>query len=386
MNIQINGFVAEGFEPVRDAFLASMNSGEEVGATFSAVHHGQTIVDLYAGARDEARTEPLGPDDLFNVWSTTKGLCALCAAIAVDRGVLDYQKAVSHYWPEYGVHGKADISVETLLSHRGGITGADTPATLEDMRDNRAYAARLAAQAPLYAPGGQSAYNAGIFGLWVNELLVRTDGRSVAQFFHDEVAKPLDLDVWISLPEDQHHRRAPMIAPWAQMAALMPVPSDPVLVAAMYNPRTNPLVCNEPRWMMQGNGSADGSANARGLARLYGALAQGGQTDGVRIISPQALALATAERHGGKDKVFTIYTRWAAGFILNNRGLYGPSPNAFGHTGLGGSFAFADPDAGLGVAYAMNLMAPNLLGDQRGKRLMEATYACLGATSALAAR
>jgi CubicO group peptidase (beta-lactamase class C family) len=248
---------------------------------------------------------------------------------------------------------------------------------LDDFKDNRAMAARLATQAPLYEPGGQSAYNANIFGLWVNELLLRTDGRSVAQFFHEEVAVPLGVDVWIALPSEHHHRRAPMAAPWAEMASKMPLPEDPVVLASMSNPRTNPLKCNEAEWMMRGNGSADGSANARGLAKVYGVLARGGEIDGVRLISAQGLANATRERHGGKDIVFTIYTRWAAGFLLNNRGMYGPRESAFGHTGLGGSFAFADPETGIGMAYAMNLMAPNLMGDLRGKRLMDATFGCL---------
>jgi CubicO group peptidase (beta-lactamase class C family) len=376
-SVQVNGFVAQGFEAVRDVFSANLASGEELGATFSVVQAGETIIDLYGGVRDEAKTQALGPDDLFNVWSTTKGLCALCLAIAVDRGLIDYGAPVSQYWPEFGVEGKESITVETLLSHRGGITGAYTPATLDDFKDNRAIAARLAAQVPLYEPGSASAYNANIFGLWVNELLLRTDGRSVAQFFHEEVALPLGVDVWISLPSEHHHRRAQMAAPWAAMAAMTPLPTDPVVLASMSNPRTNPLVCNENYWMMRGNGSADGSANARGLARVYGALARGGEIDGVRLISAEGLANATRERHGGKDIVFTIYTRWAAGFLLNNRGMYGANATAFGHTGLGGSFAFADPETGIGMAYAMNLMAPNLMGDLRGKRLMDATFGCL---------
>lgn len=373
----INGYVAQGFEAVRDVFAANLASGEELGATFSVVKAGVTIIDLYGGVRDEGRSEPLGPDDLFNVWSTTKGLCALCLAMAVDRGLIDYGAPVSRYWPEYGVKGKVAITVEALLSHRGGITGFYTPATEADMHDIRDHAARLASQAPLYEPNGQSAYNANIFGLWVNELLLRTDGRGVAQFFHEEVALPLGVDVWIALPPEHHHRRAPMAAPWAEMAGTMPLPTNPVVLASMSNPRVTPLRCNEPAFMMRGNGSADGSANARGLARVYGALAHGGQIDGVRLISPEGLASATRERHGGKDIVFTVYTRWAAGFLLNNRGMYGANPTAFGHTGLGGSFAFADPETGIGMAYAMNLMAPNLMGDLRGKRLMDATFGCL---------
>lgn len=376
-NIAVHGLVAQGFEPVREAFAANLASGEELGATFSVVRDGETVVDLYGGVRDEARSEPLGPDDLFNVWSTTKGLAALCAAIAVERGLFAYDQPVARYWPEFAANGKEGVTVETLLSHSSGVNGPTTPASVEDILDMPAMADRLAAQAPLWEPGTASAYNANCFGHWVDALLRRTDGRSLKDFFAGEVAGPLGADVWIGLPEDQHHRRAPMSAPWAPMAAASPAPIDPVVFAAFSNPKADPLVCNRADWIAAGHGAAGGSANARGLARIYGALARGGEVDGVRVISADGLAAMTAQRREGKDKVLGVWTRWAAGVILSNKGLYGPNAEAFGHSGWGGSFAFADPVKGLGIAYAMNLMAPNLAGDPRGARLLAAVYGCV---------
>jgi len=374
----VNGFVAQGFEPVRDLFAQNLASGDELGATFSVVRDGETIIDLYGGVRDEDRAEPLGPDDLFNVWSTTKGLAAVCIGIAVERGLLDYQAPVATYWPEFAANGKADTSVETLLSHASGIQGADTPATVEELLDIPAFSARLAAQAPLFPPGSANAYNAEVFGHWVDTLLRRTDGRSLSAFFADEVAGPLNADVWMGLPQDQHHRRVPIIAPWSAKLAASPPSSDPIIRSAMGSPPMSPLIANRPDWIEVGLGATGGSANARGIARIYGALARGGELDGVRIMSPESVARMVAQRRASKDKVLGVWVRWAAGLILSTRGLYGPNDTSFGHSGWGGSFGFADPEAKLGVAYAMNLMAPNLAGDPRGGRLVAETYSCLG--------
>lgn len=376
-DFHVNGYVAQGFEPVRDVFAKSLQSGAEVGASFCVVRDGQTIVDLYGGARNDARSEPLGPDDLFNVWSTGKGLAALCLAMAVDRGLIDYDAPVAHYWPVFGGNGKAEITVEMLLSHASGVVGPQSPASIGDILDIEAMSTVLAELAPMFEPGSMTAYNANVMGHWVDALLRATDGRGVADFFAQEVAGPLGADVHIALPEKELHRRVPMIAPWAEMMGGMPVSKDPVFVSAIANPIGNPFDANDPAFMRAGHASAGTAANARGLARIYGALARGGEVDAIRIISPQALAQATKMRRQGKDRVFNMWVRWGAGFLLSNRGLYGPNDNSFGHSGWGGSFAFADPEAKLGIAYAMNLMAPSLAGDPRGAQLFKAVYDCL---------
>lgn len=373
--MHINGFVAPAFEAVREAFKLNFADPGELGATVAVWLDGEPVVDLYAGVRDADGSEPLGPDDLFNVWSTTKGLSALCIAIAADRGLLDYDAPVSRYWPQFGVHGKDRLTVAQLLSHQSGVCGLAEPCTVEDLLDIEAACDRLAAQAPLFEPGSRSAYNAGIFGHWCDALLRRTDGRSLSAFFAEEVAGPLQADVWLGLPPEQHHRRAPMHAPWAAM--MPPAPADPVLRQAFYGPPAGALACNRADWITVGNGAAGGSAHARGLARIYAAMAHAGALGGVRLLSPEGVARATQVRIEGKDPVMGIYMRWAAGFIRSNRGLYGPNDRTFGHTGLGGSLAFADPDARLSFAYAMNAMSPNLMADPRGKRLIAATYQAL---------
>jgi CubicO group peptidase (beta-lactamase class C family) len=284
---------------------------------------------------------------------------------------------VADLWPAFGAHGKDRLTVGQLMSHQSGVCGLEQPCTIEELLDVPAAAERLAGQAPLFEPGTATAYNAGIFGHWADALIRRTDGRPLGQFFREEVAVPLGADVWLGLPPDQHHRRVLMEAPWAAQAG--PVPPVPVLQQAFNGPRVGPLGCNRPDWITVGNGAAGGSATAAGLARIYAALAAGGELDGVRLLSPEGVARATALQKEGKDLVLGLWVRWAAGFLLSNRGLYGPNPRSFGHSGLGGSLAFADPDAGLSFAYAMSAMAPNLAGDPRGLRLIGAVYASLDA-------
>lgn len=371
----VTGWVAEGFGPVRDAFAASFASGEEIGATFCAVHRGVVVADLRGGWRDGDRSDPLREDDLFNVWSTTKALSALAAAIAMDRSLFGLDDPVASVWPEFAAAGKQAITIGQLLSHASGLVGVEGPVSWADMYNPGAIAARLAAQAPLFAPGSASAYNANVMGIWVDALLRRTDGRTLGAFFRDEVAAPLGADVWIGLPPDQRGRRAPMAAAFTVTPGA--IPEGSILHAALSCPPGDPLVCNEDGFIAAGLGSVGGSAHARGLAKIMGALAMGGETGGVRIIGREALDAARALRIEGKDRVLGVWTRWAAGFLLSNRGLYGPNPASFGHTGWGGSFACADPDAGLGMAYAMNLMSPHLSNDPRARRLIEAVHACV---------
>lgn len=368
----VHGVHDPRFSAVREVFEASFAQGLEAGAAVSIVLEGETVLDLYAGTRDASGETPLGPDDLFNVWSTTKGLAALCVAIAADRGLIDYAAPVARYWPQFGAHGKDRLTVGQLLSHQSGVCGVDQP--LEDFFDHERTVARLAASAPLFPPGSASAYNANVMGHYASELLRRTDGRSVGRFFAEEVAGPLGLDgAFIGLPEAEDHRAAEMIG-WEPDGQ---VPADPVLAQAFGNPPPDPRFANRRDWRAAEHASCNGQANARSLARVYGALACGGAIDGVRLLSQAGLARATAAQCEGKDKVLGLYVRWAAGWLLSNRGLYGPNPAAFGHSGWGGSFAFADPQARMGFAYTMNRMSPALAGDPRGVALMQAAFACL---------
>jgi CubicO group peptidase (beta-lactamase class C family) len=371
-NGKVEGRVAPGFERVREAFEGNFAAGREVGAAFCVVRDGETVVDLWGGHRDRARTRPWTRDTLINVYSTTKGLAALCVAVLVDRGLLDYEQTVASVWPEFAAAGKERITVGQLLSHQAGLSGLVGPTAIRDYADHAGIAERLAAQAPLF-PVGESGYHAITHGFLAGELVRRVSGRTLGRFLAEEIARPLGADVWIGLPEAEDGRTAEMVAP--PEGPNMPAPEHPAARAALMNPPLEPEIPNERWWRAAEIPAANGQASGAGLARVYAALARGGELAGVRVLGSSALARATRERVHVRDHVLQIPMRWAAGFLLNDGITYGPNENSFGHSGWGGSFGCADPDRRLGIGYAMNQMYANLQGDPRTLGLLDAVYA-----------
>lgn len=372
--IRIEGHVAPGWERVREAFAANFAAGREVGASFAVLRDGEPVVELRGGFADRARTRPWQADTLVNVYSSTKGLAALCVALLVERGKLAYEQPVASVWPEFAAAGKGALTIAQLLSHQGGLSGVTVPIALRDYADHEKIARILAAQAPLFAPG-QSGYHAITHGFLAGELVRRVTGATLGAFLRREIAEPLGADVWIGLPEREDARAAEMVAPPA--GPNLPLPDNPAARAALASPPLEPEIPNQRWWRAAEIPAANGHANAAGLARVYGMLARGGELGGRRFLSRETLAAATSERVHRPDLVLSFPMRWAAGFLLNNGLTYGPNESTFGHSGWGGSFGCADPDAKLGIGYAMNQMYANLLGDPRSLDLIDAVYASL---------
>ena len=373
--IVVQGRVEPGLEKVRDAFAVNFAEGLEVGASFAVVQDGRLVVDLWGGHADRERTKPWHRDTLANVWSSTKGLASLCVAMLVDRGRLSYEQTVASVWPEFAAAGKETLTIGEILSHQGGLSGFTEKVSSREYADHDAMAARLAAQAPLFDKG-QSGYHAVTHGFLTGELVRRAAGRSLGRFFAETVAGPLGTDVWIGLPQTEDGRAAEMVP--APRGAPVALPPHPAARAALGNPPLDAEVPNERWWRACEIPSVNAQANARGLATIYGMLARGGEFAGHRYLSQATLAEATRKRVHGKDLVLGIPMRWAAGFSCNDGVTYGENRNTFGHSGWGGSFGCADPDARLGIAYAMNQMSSTLRGDPRTLRLIEATYDSLG--------
>jgi CubicO group peptidase (beta-lactamase class C family) len=372
--IDIHGHIEAGFEAVRLAFEENF-AGDEVGASIAVTCEGRTLVDLWAGHADRTNTAPWQRDTLANVWSTTKGISSLCCAMLVDRGMLEYDELVSHYWPEFGAHGKQDVTVAMLLSHQAGLSGPRKPVDWLDFCDTEGINDLLLAQEPLFEPGSVSGYHATTFGPLVDGLFQRAAGRSIGSFLRDEIAGPLAADFFIGLPESEEHRVAEMIG-YDTGAFSVDFVND-VQRLALANPEADPEISNRRAWRAAEIPSVNGQASAAGIATIYGVLASGGESSGTRLLSPEALAKATSLRHKGVDQVFMLPFEWGAGFIRNvHKVLYGPNPNAFGHTGYGGSYGFADPERRLGVGYVMNQMGASLVGDTRGANLVRALYTC----------
>jgi CubicO group peptidase (beta-lactamase class C family) len=377
------GECAPRFRRLREAFEQSFRDDAEAGAAVAVWQHGEPVVDLWGGFADAARARPWQADTLVQVASTTKGVTALCANRLAEEGRLDLDAPVARYWPEFAQAGKQAVPVHWLLSHRAGLPALREPLPREALYDWDRATAALAAEEPWWEPGSRHGYHAMTFGWLVGEVLRRADGRSVGRYFREELALPLGLDFHIGLRPEEEARCAEVI-PAAEGAPRHPVyqaarQRGSLVALAFGNPRHGRQEFNTPEWRRAELPAANGHGTARALARLYGALARGGAEDGQRLLGRDALARATRERAFGPDAVLPgLTTRFGLGFMLGHPRLpLGPGPNAFGHPGMGGSLAFADPDRELGFAYVMNRVQSGMGGDARGFRLAAALYRAL---------
>jgi CubicO group peptidase (beta-lactamase class C family) len=381
MNVEIKGQVAAGFEPVRDAFAANWQ-GIEVGASVCIQHAGETVVDLWAGFQDQACTRPWQRDTLVNVYSTTKGLASVAIARLADQGLLDYDALMTHYWPEFGAQGKDQLTVAQVLSHLGGVCGVDERLDVADLYDWDKMTALLAAQKPLWTLGSEAGYHAVTWGYLPGELVRRITGQTLGQYFHQQIAAPLQADCFIGLPSGEAHRVADLISPTRARVqpVAVPLPAIPPLYAeAMLNPNIRPYkdACSSA-WRGAEIAAANGQASAQGIARVYGIMANGGVVNGRQFISPQGIARGTRlEKEDGIDLVTGSVMRRARGFMLGVDGAYGPNSQAFGHAGAGGSLGFADGDNAIAFGYAMNQMQSDPLATPRSRLLVDALYSCL---------
>ncbi len=348
----VRGSAHPRFAACREAVAANLADGHDLGCGLAVVERGEVVVDLWGGFADAARTKPWRADTLVNIWSATKGVLALAVAMAVERGRLAYAAPVADVWPEFAANGKETIALDLVLSHRAGLNGLDAGMDLEGVYDWFPYVDALAAMAPLWEPGSRCVYHALSYGHLAGEALRRACGLMPGRFVADEIAGPLGLDIHIGLPEDLDGRAAELVASddagdWIDELHRTGYPH------ALENPVVTALTPNDRAWRAADIPAGNGQATALSLARLYGLLAAGGGD----LVSPGGLRAATAERFDGVDASMSTPTRFGAGFRLGGpESRLGPNPASFGHTGWGGAFAFADPDAGLGVAYAMNRM------------------------------
>jgi CubicO group peptidase (beta-lactamase class C family) len=373
--VEIAGHAPARFAAVKDAFAANFEAGEELGARFTLVEAGETVLDLWAGFANRDRTKPFDDHTLTPVFSTTKAIAALLIARLVDQGKLDYAQTVTSVWPEFAAAGKASITVEQMMSHQAGLSGFPDPMDPALWFDWDAICGKLAAMAPLWPPGTASGYHPITFGYLAGEVFRRVEGRTMGTALRQDLARPFGLDLWIGLPESEFDRVAELERPKA-------LPNfghrNPATVAAFLTPWSSPAGRGQAEWRRMEIPSANGHCTAEALARLMGALANDGWLDGENILLPAVIAEASRERIRGQDLVLPFEMSWAAGFMRNEAvHPWGPGNAAFGHSGWGGSCAFADPERRLAGAYVMNKQSTDLLGDHRPKRLIAAAYANL---------
>jgi CubicO group peptidase (beta-lactamase class C family) len=381
----IYGTVADGFGPVADAFERNFSEHGELGAAFSLYVDGEVKADLWGGVADTQTGRPWTDDTLQLVYSTTKGAAAICVARLVAAGRISYADTVATHWPEFAANGKVDVTIAQLMSHQAGLPFATASLSFDDLMEVTPVVEALAGQEPIWAPGTRHGYHALTYGWLAGELVRRVDGRTIGQYFADEVAGPLGLDFWIGLPESEEPRVARLEA--------APPPTDPEVFAMMMQiagPGTmgfNALFMSGV--MMAGPAdpfnsrvvhatempAANGITTARSLAKMYAATV--GDVDGVRLFDDDTVAAVRAEAVNGPDACLTIDTRFGMGFMLDGEFTPMLSPGSFGHPGAGGSLGYADPEAKVGYGYVMNQMGGGLAGDPRTIGLNAAVRACL---------
>jgi CubicO group peptidase (beta-lactamase class C family) len=382
----VGGFVAPGFESVREAFLENLRERGELGAAFAVARGDEPVVDLWGGIADRATGRPWQADTLQVIFSGTKGWVALCLLMLVDRGALEFDAPVARYWPEFAARGKGHLRVCDVASHQASLPGIREPLTHEDILDDGRMAELLAQQPAETDPRAACAYHALTYGWLCGELVRRIDGRSIGRFFADEVAAPLELELWIGLPEALEPRVSQLayVSGWGTRGwSAEELAGDDLLNRAVNNPPLFPpefIPWNRPRWHRAEVPGAGGIGSARAMARLYACLAGGGELDGIRILSAATLERGRQTLSRRFDPLARAHQAFGFGFELQTDSQpLGPAPDAFGHRGAGGSTHCAWPSLRAGVSYAMNLMRDDAEVDPRGQALMRAAHAALTA-------
>ncbi|MER5919076.1 serine hydrolase domain-containing protein [Streptomyces mirabilis] len=382
---RVHGHCDARFAAVRTAFEENFRDRDELGAAVTVTLDGESVVDLWGGWADAARTRPWERETLVNVWSTSKGPTALCAHILADRGLLDFDAPVAAYWPEFAAAGKESVLVRHLLSHRAGLAGLREPHDLAQLCDWELTVERLAAQEPWWEPGTRSGYHALTFGHLVGEVVRRVSGLRPGAFLEREVTGPLGIDFTIGLPEKEAERAAelvhPPVASSSEQAAIF-AQLAPAAVAALANPLVGAAEANTARWRAAEIPAANGHGTARAVAALYGIFAGRGAYGSRQVLSPEAAERVREGQGSCRDLVlgagFEHETEAGLGLWLSGpNGSYGPHPRAFGHDGFGGSCGLADPESGLSLGYVMNRMGPRIADDPRKMALVDALYSAL---------
>jgi CubicO group peptidase (beta-lactamase class C family) len=386
------GGVTEAFRPVAAAFSRLVGRGPGGGALVVR-QGGETVVNLCTGFADRRGTRPWTPDTLAISFSTTKGVASTIVHRLVDRGELGYDDRVADHWPEFGAGGKERVTVRDLLTHRAGLHSVQAVARrAEELLDHLEMEQRLAARS-VHAPTPQSAYHAITYGWLVAGLARRVTGRGLAELVRSELADPLGTDgLHLGAPADVRSRVAEPVG-----SALRHLGSFAQFMAPMWtrSRRGRPSYdalhlsgfhrlfegAEPPIWTTE-MPAVNGTFSADGLARLYGALANGGTDAGATLLSPETTHELGRVQVRSADAVLGVRMRWRLGYH-QAFGTGRASPQAFGHYGYGGSGGWADPARGLSLGFVTNrigsLSTP--MGDLTLYRLNRVVRECAGGLS-----
>jgi CubicO group peptidase (beta-lactamase class C family) len=389
--MDVQGTVAPGFEPVRHAFVRNFQQRGERGAAVAVYQDGRKVVDLWAGSRDVDGHEPWAMDTAQVVRSATKGIAAAVVLLLHQRGQIDLDAPIGTYWPEFKAAGKERVVVRQLLSHRAGLPVLDRPLTPTEASDGVSGPARIAAQCPVWEPGTDHGYHAQTYSWLLGELVRRVTGRTIGRWVAEEIARPLGLDFWIGLPDDEAGRVGrigPVDEPAAADGGGLKLRPKPAVAEAYRDPESltrrafgaiDPAPDeNDPAFRTAELPASNGISTARALARFYASTI--GEVDGgPRLFAPATVTLARTEESTGPDRVLVVPTRFGLGYMLHGPASPLLGPGSFGHPGRGGSLGFADPESGIALGYVTNGMRKGVTADPRAQALIRAVRSAISA-------
>lgn len=389
MRGSVQGFVDPAFAELADIFTDNFEARGEIGASVAVFHDGRPVASLWGGVK-EAGGAAWEEDTISIVWSSTKGIAAVGAHHAADRGLIDLDAPIARYWPEFACEGKEEATVAMVLDHSVGVPALRDPVRPGGFADFDYMCDRVARERPFWVPGTRHGYHGHTYAWTVGGLFRRAVGVPLGEYIRSEIAEPLGADYWLGLPESEHSRVAPMIYPTdplfgGKSRANHAIENDPAAPFTLMMTNDGGYDCNDPAYWGVEIGSLNGITNAKGLATIYSAVANG-----------ELLGADTVARMGRTasashlDATLLMPMRFGLGFMktTDNRRQSElvdctllMSEEAFGHVGFGGSVGFSDPGLRLGFGYTMNRMGAGVMVGERAQGLIDATYRALGCSS-----
>ncbi len=345
---KMSGSCHRRFWPMAEAFRSNFDEGRELGASLSMTWRGRKVVDLWGGWADTERTKSWGPNTIVQVFSVTKIMLIMSILNLLDRGLLELDRPVATYWPEFAQGGKGAVTVRDVLTHQGGLPSFDPPLTFEEAHDWKAVTTQLAGQPHRFGGKKVLCYHAFTYGYILGELIVRVTGSDPASFFAETFARRVKADFQMRLTHRSDIRRVSPL----DMSQAMPPPVDDEIAAEVIGSVAQGDLMSPGRLgaLMP---AANGYGNGRSIARLCAIMAMNGKLGGHRYISRQMVAEATREQIYGRDLYIGMIS-WGLGFGLNSIDFPAPSPTAFHWGGAGGAWGVMDPRYQVSLGYAPN--------------------------------
>ncbi len=372
--MDIKGTFDKNFEEVVAAFEKQYELGLDIGSSLAMTYEGELVVDIWAGSRDKAQTLPWEENTIVNVFSSTKNATSLSAYVLADRGQLDFSAPVAEYWPEFAQKGKENILVSHIMSHSSGLPGWDEPVAGHDLYDPDKVAALFENQEPWWEPGTAVGYHAITVGNLMGEIIKRISGKTVGNFFREEIAEPLDIDFHIGLEDSQHSRVAEIHqAVETKPEEMFELEEGSVMQKVMTNGIITAPDALTPEWRRSEIPAAGGHGNGRSIAESMALIANGGIYKGKRIFSEDLIKFALEEQVRGNDLVLVEPVRWGIGFGLpiDNISWMGfLEEGACFWAGWGGSMSIAETNKKISFGYTPCLMEEGTIGAERSQNLV----------------